>query len=77
MQDYEQRQYGWGNDPQLAEFCKQKGIQPPPHWNPTNSSGEWAWCEKGKKGKWIWREDAQPPPMENKKKSWIRRLLRL
>ena len=38
----------WYNNPEVLDFCKQKGVLPPPFWNPDGESGEWYWEEDEK-----------------------------
>ena len=64
----------WYGNPELVAFCEEKGIMPPPYWNPTGTSGQWSWSEH--EGRWAWEEDVQPPPLvKSTKKPWYRKFL--
>jgi len=65
-----QQQYDHYNDPRVTEFCKEKGVMPPPYWSPDGKSGVWEWDETRERvkktkfreeslgmGAWTWVPD--------------------
>ena len=69
-------QYAHYNDPEVLEFCKQKGVMPPPYWSPDGGSGAWEWDEEHERvtkgrlkdthhgtGAWVWIPDDKLDPV--------------